>query len=113
MFSIAFVFRRREGMSLEEFHEHYRDVHSKVATRMPGLIGYTQHPVRRDAPAIGDHLPESDIPFDAISVYTYESDEAAAAAFTSEINAELEADSVKMIDFSNMITLPVAVRKVL
>lgn len=45
--SIMFVFRRKPGMSLEEFRYHYEFTHGPLATKLPGLISYRQHPTRK------------------------------------------------------------------
>lgn len=111
MFSVAYVFRRPAHMTTDEFDVHYRDVHGALAAKLPGLTSYTQHPVRRDAPPLW-HVSSTTPDFDAISVYTFESDEAAAAAFESPENGPLQEDSVRFIDFNKMITLPVSIRKV-
>lgn len=111
MFSVAYVFCRPEGMSIEAFEEHYRTTHAELAKKLPGLLRYTQNPVRKDAPVLW-HAADA-AAFDAISIYTFASDEAAQAAFDSEENKALQADSHFFIDFSRMISLPVSPRRVL
>lgn len=109
MFTVAYVFRRPDGMSLEEFHHHYQHVHAPIARQLPGLLSYTQMPVRQGGPNIW-HITD-DMPFDAISVYSFESDEAAASAFDCEVNELLQQDSYKFINFDDMLMLSVNVRQ--
>jgi hypothetical protein len=49
MFTIAFLTRRVDGMTAEEFFEHYRTTHYDLASRMPGLVSYQQAPIRHGA----------------------------------------------------------------
>ncbi len=110
MFTVAYIFRRKSGMSEADFHAHYRDVHGPLAAKLPGLIGYTQHPVRRDSPLLWHVNP--DVAFDAMSLYTFVDDQAAEKAFASAANAEVQADSTCFIELDGMVTLPLSLRKV-
>lgn len=110
MFTVAYVFRRPDAMTLEEFHYHYEHVHGPIAARLPGLVSYIQHPIRKDTPSLW-HV-ESDHGFDAISVYTFESDTAAELAFNSDVNKELQIDSHKLINFEGMLCFSLNARAV-
>ena len=110
MFTVAYVFRRPDSMTLDEFHHHYEHIHGPIARKLPGLVSYIQNPIRKDTPPIW-HI-ETDHGFDAMSIYTFESDEAAETAFNSEVNKELQEDSHKLIEFKGMLCLSLSPRTV-
>ncbi len=110
MFTVAYVFKRPASMSIEEFQHHYEHVHGAIACRLPGLVSYTQNPIRKDPPKLW-HV-EDDCGFDAISIYTFESETAAEAAFASEVNKELQVDSHTFIEFEGMLCLALSPRPV-
>ena len=111
MHSIMFVFKRKKGMSLEEFHHHYEHTHANISRRLPGLVEYQQHPIRKAG--IGDGAYASDFnAYDAISLYTFENPEAAEKAWLSEGGLALEEDTQLLIDTDDMLTLPVIRRRV-
>jgi hypothetical protein len=105
---IAYVMRRKPGLSQEEFFKLYAEHGQVMAMAARGLLRYEQYPLRV-AESLGDiystGLPE----YDALSVYTYETAE--DAEFTSRLNEVIE-DSERFIDFATMITLPVNKRTV-
>jgi uncharacterized protein (TIGR02118 family) len=110
MHTIAFLFKRKPGLSREQFEYHYKVVHAPIAATLPGLIEYTHYPIR-DANR-GDvyaHIPPG---FDALSIYTFESEEAAEAAWKSPENVPVQVDTLEFIDVETMITLPLVLRKV-
>ncbi|WP_440119526.1 EthD family reductase [Paenibacillus sp. QZ-Y1] len=109
MHSIVFIFRRHSGLTLEEFHHHYEHVHGPIARQLPGLVEYRQHPVRETGLGDGDYADKLE-GFDAISIYTFESAE--AAAWASETGKILDDDTLRMLDVSTMITIPVTIRTV-
>ncbi|MDM0071510.1 EthD domain-containing protein [Variovorax sp. J31P207] len=111
MHTIGFLFSRHPDMSLDEFHRHYRDVHGPIARQLPGLIEYRQHPVRETG--VGDVHSHSGCGFDALSIFVFESAEAAEAAWNSPQNGPVQEDTVKMINLDTMITLPIVLRPVL
>lgn len=110
MYTVAYIFKRPPGMSLEAFQQHYEHVHGDIAKKLPGLVSYTQHPIRKQSPKIW-HV-EGDCGYDALSVYTFESEEAAAAAFASKENEALQVDSEVFIDFDDILCLAVDKRPV-
>lgn len=108
MHVIAYVMRRKPGLSQEEFCRLY-EAHGPVMARAArGLLRYEQYP-RRTPQALGDIYVTDQEPYDALSVYTYETAE--DADYTSRL-PEVIADSQRFIDFSTMITLPVNLRSV-
>lgn len=99
MFTVAFAFRRKPGLSRDEFEVLY-EAHRQVMLREArGLVSYVQH--RTLATDNVGGIP-CDSGFDALSVYTYRSE--ADAAHTSRL-AAVAADSERFIDFSSMVTL--------
>jgi uncharacterized protein (TIGR02118 family) len=104
MYKVIFLTRRKPGVTLEQYFEHYHGKHFELASNMPGLVSYRQMPIRREGPN-NDAAPEE---YDAVSEYIYESDEAALAAFASPEGQELNADTGEFIDWPSVITLPVS-----
>ncbi|NMI03397.1 EthD domain-containing protein [Paenibacillus sp. SZ31] len=111
MHSIVFIFKRHAELTLEEFYHHYEHVHGPIARQLPGLVEYRQHPVREAGSGDGDYADKLQ-GYDAISTYTFESAEAAAVAWTSETGKILDDDTLRMLDVSTMITMPVTIRTV-
>lgn len=42
MIKAIYLIRRKPGMSPEDFHRYWRDVHASIAARIPGLRRYVQ-----------------------------------------------------------------------
>jgi len=110
MHTIAFLFRRKPDMTREEFEHHYKVIHAPIAAKLPGLVEYRHYPVREaNRGDVHAHIPPG---FDAISIYTFESVDAAEAAWNSAENGPVQADTLKFIDLDTMITLPLVLRHV-
>lgn len=106
MFTVAFVFRRKPGLSRDQFEALY-EAHREVMTREArGLVSYVQHKTLA-ADNVGGIPCASG--FDALSVYTYRSEE--DAIYTTMLEA-VAADSEQFIDFSSMVTLAVSAHRV-
>lgn len=58
------VFSRREGLTEEQFGEHWRKVHGELASHMPGVHKYLQNHIRE---RLFEVAPFPDHPVDAIS----------------------------------------------
>jgi uncharacterized protein (TIGR02118 family) len=110
MHTIAFLFKRKPGLTRSEFEHHYKVVHAPIAAALPGLVEYRHYPVR-DANH-GDIHARVPPGYDALSVYTFESVEAAQAAWNSPENGPVQEDTLKFIDVETMITLPLTLRQV-
>lgn len=110
MHTIAYLFRRKSGLSREEFLQLYAEHRQVMLTVARGLVSYLQYPTRAPE-AVGDiyTVDESD-GFDALSIYTYTCAE--DADYTSRLT-EVVVDSERFIDFSSMISLPVTEHRVL
>jgi uncharacterized protein (TIGR02118 family) len=111
MHTIAFLFKRRPGMSLADFHHHYEKIHGPIARTLPGLIEYRQYPIR--SAGRGDLHFKDASGFDGLSIYIFESTEAADAAWHSPENEPVQEDTRQFIDLDTMITLPLTLRTVL
>jgi uncharacterized protein (TIGR02118 family) len=49
MVKAIYLIRRKSGMSTEDFHRYWREVHGAIAARIPGLRRYVQcHAIARD-----------------------------------------------------------------
>ena len=104
MHAVAYIFRRKKGLTLDQFLERYQSHREVMLKYSRGLVSYTQHPVREKHP-IGDTYTTNDGElYDAISVYVYEKPE---DAHFSNCVPEIENDSMQFIDFDTMISLPI------
>ena len=101
MHTIVFITRRLPHLTHDGFVEHYRQVHAPLARRLPGLVEYRQMPIRRDYKWEGQ-----DPSYDAVSVYAFESDEAAVAAWESPEGIVLNEDTVKFMDWNTILAFP-------
>lgn len=110
MYTVAYIFKRPPAMTIEAFQHHYEHVHGDIAKTLPGLVSYTQMPIRKQSPKIW-HVVD-DCGYDALSVYTFESEEAAKTAFESKENVALQIDSEVFIDFDDIMCLAVDKRAV-
>lgn len=108
MLTIVFVTRRLPHLSHEDFVRHYRDVHAPLAQSLPGLVEYRQMDVLPDVEWEGHRSP-----YDAVSVYVFESDDAAAAAWASREGVELNEDTVRFMQWTSILALPVSDARVL
>jgi len=49
MVKAIYLIRRKPGLSVEDFHRYWREVHGAIAARIPGLRRYVQcHAIQRD-----------------------------------------------------------------
>jgi len=83
---VLFAMHRKEGMSVEEFIAHYRDVHIPITRRFPGLREYDVYPV----PAGGDGP-------DAFAVMAFDSQEDFDAALAADEFKEAMEDSATFV----------------
>jgi uncharacterized protein (TIGR02118 family) len=83
-------FRRRPGMALAAFHEHWRVRHAEIIVRLPGIRRYVQN------------YPVGDAPFDAIAESSFDDTQAMKTlARTPQYAAVLE-DEPRFIDRASM-----------
>ena len=109
MHTIAYVMRRKPGLTQEEFFTLYLEHGQVMAALARGLLSYEQFPLRH-ADSLGDiYSIPGEAPYDAISIYTYATAE--DANYTSLLPGVIT-DSEKFIDFETMIAMPVQKRTV-
>jgi uncharacterized protein (TIGR02118 family) len=99
--TIVFVTRRLPHLTHDEFVRHYVQIHAPLAQTLPGLVEYRQMPVPRDYAWNGQ-----DPTYDAVSVYVFESDEAAVAAWASPEGVALNEDTMKFMQWDSILTFP-------
>jgi uncharacterized protein (TIGR02118 family) len=73
---------RKEGMTLEAFRKHWREVHAPIASRMPGLRAYVQQDVTAALGLLGGATLAAEQP-DGIAQVSFDNDEASQASLTS------------------------------
>lgn len=73
---------RKEGMSIEDFRRHWREVHGPIASRMPGLRHYVQQDVVTELGLLGRGMSDADLP-DGIAELTYDDDASSKASLAS------------------------------
>jgi uncharacterized protein (TIGR02118 family) len=99
--TMVFATRRLPHLTHEQFIRHYEDVHAPLARQLPGLVEYRQMPVRSDYQWHGQRAS-----YDAISVYVFESDEAASSAWASPQGVELDEDTGRFMDWEDILAFP-------
>lgn len=79
------ILRRKPGISIEEFREHWQNVHGELVKKVPGIIKYIQYHVYSEKPdGVDDQI-------DGIAELWFESKEAQLKAYASpEYQAVLE-----------------------
>ncbi len=104
MYTVAFIMKRKPGMSLEDFLAYYKDRHGPRMVELirdRGLISYEHFPVAPQSE--GRYLAEDGPAFDAVSVYSFGTEAEAEACWALP---EVIEDSAAFIDFDTMVTLP-------
>lgn len=104
MYTVAFIMKRRPGLTLEQFLAYYRDRHAGRMVELMrdrGLLAYEHFPVA--AQAEGRYLAEGGPAYDAVSVYSFTSEAEAEACWALP---DVIADSEAFIDFDTMVALP-------
>ena len=91
MIKAIYLIRRRPGMSYEDFHRYWREVHGAIAARIPGLRRYVQCHALPVAPAIDD-------PFDGAAEAWFDDMDAVRRALESPEYAAARADESRFID---------------
>lgn len=106
MYTVAFIMKRKLGMSLENFLAYYEHKHGPrmlELIRNEGLVAYEHYPLNV-AVTEGRYISKAGPAFDAISIYTFETEAQAEKCWAFP---EVIKDSEAFIDFSTMVTLPV------
>lgn len=97
MLTLISPVKRRSGLSVEEFHKHWRDVHATLIRDTPAiadcLLGYTQYPSIASAYQQGEPI------WDGVAIARYESQQAMDRLFNSpEYQRLLRPDEEKLTD---------------
>jgi len=82
MIKVIYLIRRKPGMSSEDFHRYWREVHGAIAARIPGLRRYVQcHAVAGPDGVAPDYDGAAEVWFDDMEAVlrTVDSPEYAAA----------------------------------
>ncbi len=94
MLRLFFILRRKPGISAEDFHSHWKNVHGPLVSRLPGLVRYIQHHVVSMPRA---EYAQVDEPVDGIVETWWESEEALGRVQGSpELLAVMEDEKVFM-----------------
>ena len=100
MLKVILLLHRREGMSVGDFRDHWREVHAPLLLQLPGLrrlvFNYGQSDQAGAPPA-----------YDGISEDWFESGEAMALAFASPQGEAVAADAPNFLDVGRIQTLVV------
>ncbi len=107
VFKIVFLTKRKAGVTESEYFRHYADIHFPLAIALPGLVAYRQQPIVHGGWNETDSFPE----YDALSEYTFESQQTAELAFNSSQGKALNEDTGAFIDWDTVLSIPVTVHK--
>jgi uncharacterized protein (TIGR02118 family) len=95
---VFFVLRRRPNVTLEQFHDYWRNTHGPLVAKVPGLIRYVQHHTM-SVPRPGYASDEP--PIDGLVETWWESMEAVQRASLSPEFAAVMADEANFMGHSN------------
>ena len=91
MIKTVIFFKRRPGMAVEAFREHWRAQHAALIVRLPGLRRYVQNYPLGDDPV-----------FDAVAESSFDDTQAMKALARTPEYAEVLADEPRFIDRASM-----------
>ncbi len=96
MIKIIYGFKRKEGMSVEEFQTYWRETHGPLAALIPGVRRYVQN---HTLPQLygGDNPPA----YDGAAELWFDDLDGMREAFKSEENAAARDDEKNFIDHSD------------
>lgn len=114
MIKIVYFIRRREGMSKEEFRDHYENSHVKLAHKYIGhlLLDYRRnYPETVSGIATGDGGAHLEAPYDVVTEMRFENqqaiDEMLRIFAEPEINAILVEDEKRFVHRPSLVTMTV------
>jgi uncharacterized protein (TIGR02118 family) len=91
MVKAIYLIRRKPGMSVEDFHRYWREVHGPIAARIPGLRRYVQcHAIDAGMGAAPD--------YDGVAEVWFDDTEAVRRAVASPEYAVAREDERRFID---------------
>ena len=95
MIKVVYGFRKRHGISDEEFDRYWRDVHGQIGVRIPGLRRLVQSRALR----LSDDVRQPD--FDGVAELWFEDEAALARARASEEWRQSTRDEANFLDPSS------------
>jgi len=100
---------KKDGMSIEAFRKHWREVHAPIASRMPNLRAYEQQDVVTELGLLGKGIANEELP-DGIAELTYDNEATSKDSLASPEGKVAVAD---LMNFCGAVsTFVVHVRKV-
>ena len=96
MVKIVIFFKRKPGMSVEAFQEHWRTVHAGIIVKLPGIRKYAQSHTLLSAYRKGEPA------FDGIAESSFDDTQAMRALANSPQYAAVLADEPNFIDAASM-----------
>jgi uncharacterized protein (TIGR02118 family) len=99
MVSVIAIIKRKPGMTVEAFQEHWRTAHAEVVKRLPGLRRYVQSHTIPSGYGKGDPV------WDGIAELAFDSTDALRALAGTAENAAVQQDEARFIDRATMTTL--------
>jgi len=87
MVKAIYLIRRKPGMSHDDFHRYWREVHGAIAARIPGLRRYVQC-----------HATTDGAEYDGAAEAWFDDMDAVRRAVASEEYAAARADEARFID---------------
>ena len=96
MVKIVIFFKRKAGMPVEAFQQHWRTVHAGIITRLPGIRRYVQSHVLLTS------YRTSEPAYDAVAESTFDDTQAMKSLVGTAAYAEVLADEPNFIDRSTM-----------
>ena len=91
------IFRRREDLSREAFHNYWRNRHPDVVTRLPGIRRYVQNHVTG--------VLRGDLGWDGIAEVWFDDIESMRANVGSPVLADIRADEANFIAAGSMVSI--------
>jgi uncharacterized protein (TIGR02118 family) len=99
MVKVVAIVKRRPGMAVEAFQQHWRTTHGDVVAKLPGLRRYVQSPTRLAGYRKGEP------PWDGIAELWFDSMDALRALRGTPAQAAVDADEARFIDHASMTIL--------
>ena len=100
MVKLIYSFKRKAGLSVEEFQRYWRETHGPIAARIPGVRRYVQN---HTLPELYDtkHPPA----YDGVAELWFDDLESMRAGFASPENQAAREDEKNFIDHSDAVMI--------
>ncbi len=85
MLKVVSLLKRKEGLSLDEFRAWATQEHPQLGKQLNGIRAYRMSVVREDNP---------ELPYDAVSEFWFDDQEARDAAFDTDLGRSVVADAL-------------------